>query len=449
MSPTTREARIRRGARGAYIAVILLSTLAQLHFDPDPAMVAYRLRRALAPGMRPSDVVDGLRNLALYAGLGAVWVLTSPVGHVRRALTVAALVGAVLSVSVETMQLFSPVRTSSILDVMTNTGGAWGGAVVVALILAAVRASRQRRSGLLGPFGVPMVLVGGAYMGAVLCEAATPLFRQDPLPEWGGGGISDRVRLALSLAQPPSVSTMPILDIILFFPAGLFCTFAFMELEMATASAWAMVAIGGTLLALLAEVAHGAAHQTVRYDAVLAHAIGLTAGAIAARLAYGDLARWSSERARAGILLGAYAALLGLWAWRPFVLELHPSAIVAQLTPEHLVPLASLSGRADLFSVAHIVSLFLLWLPLGSMLAVWPVRARGVLGYLLPALYLAVLLEAGHIVIADRWFDVTNALVQIAGVGAGWIIMRRAGYRPNDPVTGSAERARVVTPTAR
>jgi len=36
----------------------------------------------------------------------------------------------------------------------------------------------------------------------------------------------------------------------------------------------------------------------------------------------------------------------------------------------------------------------------------------------------------GHILIADRTFDVTNALVGCAGLGIGWIVVRRSGFAP-------------------
>jgi len=39
-------------------------------------------------------------------------------------------------------------------------------------------------------------------------------------------------------------------------------------------------------------------------------------------------------------------------------------------------------------------------------------------------------LELGHVVIVERTFDVTNALVACAGLGIGWIVVRRSGFAP-------------------
>jgi len=105
-----------------------------------------------------------------------------------------------------------------------------------------------------------------------------------------------------------------------------------------------------------------------------------------------------------------------------------PPPPAQQLTAAHLVPLASLSGRVDVFSALHVAQQFLLFLPLGSVLAVWPLRRSR---HLWPAVWLAVGIEAGHIVIADRFFDVTNALVSCGGLGIGWLVVQRSGFAPH------------------
>src|SRR5207248_2438793 len=136
-----------------------------------------------------------LRNTVLFAGLGAVWVVTSPSGAVRAEIRRATLVGLALSATVEGLQVFSPVRTASIVDVTTNTLGALVGAGAVALLIAAVVAARGARSYL----GVPSFLVAGAYGAAVLCEALTPLFGPAALP-WMAGGPAGRLTAGLAAA---------------------------------------------------------------------------------------------------------------------------------------------------------------------------------------------------------------------------------------------------------
>jgi len=84
----------------------------------------------------------------------------------------------------------------------------------------------------------------------------------------------------------------------------------------------------------------------------------------------------------------------------------------------------------DAFSALHVLQQFLLYLPLGSVLAVWPLRLTGRWAHLWPGVWLAVVIELGHVVIVDRTFDPTNALIAGAGLAIGWVVVRRSGFVP-------------------
>jgi glycopeptide antibiotics resistance protein len=98
-----------------------------------------------------------------------------------------------------------------------------------------------------------------------------------------------------------------------------------------------------------------------------------------------------------------------------------------QFSLERLVPLQGLASR-DLFTVADVVKPFFLFFPLGALLAVWPLRRRGALGYCLPAIYLAVITEIGQGFVEGRFFDGTDLLIQCAAAAIGWLVVRQAGY---------------------
>ena len=151
---------------------------------------------------------------------------------------------------------------------------------------------------------------------------------------------------------------------------------------------------------------------------------------VAAHRALAALTQLLRGAARARAVLFAYGALLVLWGWRLFMPRTDVHAIADQLTLEHLVPLASLAERVDAFSALHVLQQFLLYLPLGSLLAVWPLRLRGRWAHLWPGVWLAVVIELGHVAIVERYFDATNALVACAGLGIGWIVVRRSGFAP-------------------
>jgi len=423
-------------ARWGYVAIILLATLTQLHFSPDLMAAGERLVRAFTPSLGWRDAIDGLRNTVLFAGLGAVWVVTSRSGGVRAEIRRATLVGLSLSATVEGLQVFSPVRTASIVDVTTNTLGALLGAAAVALLVAAVMAGKGARSYL----GVPTFLPAGAYGGAVLCEALTPLFGPAPLP-WTAGGPVGRLYAALQSAGPISFDTLPLVDLLLFAPAGFLVVMLLRE--RGSGARWGAVAGAGAGLALVAELGHGMLAFPIWWGAVLVRAAAVTLGAWAAHRSLAALTQLLRGAARARAALFGYGALLVLWGWRLFVPRTDVQAIADQLTPDHLVPLASLAVRADAFSALHVLQQFLLYLPLGSMLAVWPLRLTGRWAHLWPGVWLACVIELGHVIIADRYLDATNFLVACAGLGIGWIVVRRSGFAPYGEAleAGSAARA--------
>jgi len=415
-------------ARVAYVAVVLVATVTELHFSPDLAAALQRLARAFTPSLGWRDAIDGLRNAALFGGLGVVWVVTSPSGRVRAEIWRATLVALALSATVEGLQVFSPVRTASIVDVTTNTLGALGGAVFMAQLVTAVVRARD------GHFllGVPTFLLAGAYGLATLCEAVTPLFRSDRLPGVEGGPLT-LLDTMLDRSVPLRPGEVPLFDVVLFAPAGFLVVAWLIERMGSARRVWPAVAGAGAGLAFAAELIHGTFGLSIRWEAAATHTLAVGAGAWAAQRWLPSLRHALRGWPRARAALAGYGALLAVWGWRPFLPKTDAGAIAQQLTAAHLMPLASLSGRVDVFSALHVAQQFLLHLPLGSVLAVWPLRRPP---HLWPAVWLAVGIEVGHIVIAERFFDVTNALVACAGLGIGWLVVQRSGYAPHGDASG-------------
>jgi len=420
-------------ARVAYVAIVLLATLTQLHLSPDLAAVGARLGRALSPSFGWRDAIDGLRNVALFAGLGAVWVVTSVSGKVGPEIRRGTLAGLVLSATAEGLQLFSPVRTASLVDVATNTLGALAGALAVAVLIFEVRRARGARSYL----GLPTSLFAGSYGLATLCEAMTPLFGPEPLPSMEGGPLA-RWHAALSAALPLSFSEVRFFDLLLFAPAGFLLVMLLAERGWSAHRAWRAVAGIGAGIVVAAELVHGFLGLPIRWEAAGTHALAVGLGAWTAHRALGPLTQALRGGARARAAIFAYVTLLVLWGWRPLLPVNSLQTITAQFTPVNLVPLRSLAERVDAFSALHVVQQFLLYLPLGGLLAVWPLRQSGRRAGLAPAIWLAAVIEGGHLVIEGRTFDVTNTLIGWAGLAIGWIVMRRSGFTPYG--TASPER---------
>ncbi|CAN5733137.1 hypothetical protein BH23GEM9_BH23GEM9_20590 [soil metagenome] len=417
----------RIAARFGYIAVIFLATLTDMKLGPGATDgIQERLQRALMPMLSARDVIDGLRNLLLFAGWGLVWSLTERTPRFLRSVLLATVTGMLLSVCVEAAQLVSPRRQSSILDVLTNTGGAFLGALAVVLLLRVTIAARSARSFV----GMPMLVIAVAYCAAAMLEILLPGMRQDLLPGIRGGPLA-RFRLALEWFgwRMPSLSTF-VLQFILLLPAGWFSVAAMVERGRSYVNALLWTTAAGVVLAMLFEIGRGFTGQPVEFGVFVAHAAGIVCGAW---LAWHYLALLTTRlrgRSRPLALMGVYAVVLMLWRWRPFRPAFDIEHMLGSFSTGHLVPLAALAGRTDLFSASIVAAGFLLHVPLGALLAVWPLRYRGALAHVLPGLWFVILIEAGQLFITERFFDTTDIVIGTAGVLAGWALMRQAGFRP-------------------
>lgn len=423
--------------RVAYVLFIVLATVDSVHFASAQAIQA-RLDAAIPSYVTTRDLIDAARNVLLFAGWGLVWVATSARrGNARAVVIGATLSGLAISVGVEAAQLFSPVRTTSVLDVLTNTGGAGLGALA-ALFATRVFAMGPGRSGLLA---LPASVFALCYGGAAAAEAFSPLFRQDRVPSAWGPPL-DRLRMALVGIDLDPLAHIAVSDIALFLPFGAFATLALVELGSPWRRAAAVAVVVGASLFGAAEFAHGVAGYAIAIGPVLAHALGVAIGAGATAFLATRTASLIQLPARGGTislrpddrkLFGdaffiAYAIVLAGWAWRPFVPEFAPSAILTRFGPDSLIPFRSYLERTDLFTVADASVSFLLMLPMGALLVARPLRTEGMLRGLWPAVWLLLTLESGQLFIAGRWPDMTDVAIGLAALGVGAALLRRAGH---------------------
>lgn len=414
--------RIRIPVRLAYIGIILLATLSSLRFDLDPEAVGARFARMLRPDVSGRDVVDGARNLALFIGWGLVWMVTAAPGRSLRVLRHAVGSGATLSLAVEGLQLLSDTRIASILDLATNTGGAAVGALIlVAAVVVLARASSARSF-----VGIPAAIFGVSYAAAILAEALVPLFRgASPI----FGTPLERFSAAFDRFSWDTLLDPPLGDFLTFLPAGVFGVAALHERGRNYREALTIVGVLAVIVLPAVELAHGGLGIPISAGAALIHTLAVACGAALGAAYLPRFTRNVTGPDRPRVLTLAYVAALLLWAARPYEPESTWSAIQTKLTSEWWVPLRSLGMRMDMFSVVDVCAPFLLYLPLGALLAVWPLRLRGRLAGFAPALYLAFATEFAQIVVAERTLDLTDFMIQASGAAVGWVSVRRAGFR--------------------
>jgi glycopeptide antibiotics resistance protein len=416
----------RAAARLAYVAVIALATLSHLGFEwVSTEVLRERLVRGVSPAVGAGDAVDALRNLLLFAGWGLVWCMTAPTHRLGRSIVAATVTGMLLSMTVETAQLFSERRLASILDVITNTSGAFLGAVATVALLRAAISARGARSCV----GIPMFVFAASYGFVAALEILLPGMRQELLAVWGGPFNRLQAALAAIGWGDDSAATL-LLQFVLMMPAGAFAVAALAESGRPYRRALTATALGGVVLSLVLEFARGLAGQPIELGMFVAHALGVVSGAWLTAHWLPTLATRISARNHPLALLTLYTGILLLWRWRPFMPHLSLERVLASFSPNHLIPLQALTHRMDIFSASIVAVGFLLHLPLGALLAVWPLRSRGWLAHVLPGLWIVMIMELGQLFIAGRYFDITDIIIGAGGVVTGWALMRRAGFQP-------------------
>jgi VanZ family protein len=402
---------------------------------------------------RPSDVVTRAQR-ALFAGFGAVWL-----GHARRAGAGAARssahrIGALVSASVEAAQLFSPRRMASVLDVSTNTAGAFVGALGVALAVAAARAGRPRP---LAP--APLALVAVPYAAACALEVFSAFGRPDRVPG-GYGGPATRLAAALAhLRAHPETGAAAFTDPLLFAPAGALAVLLWAERggrpwRGAAASA---LGLGGLWAAV--ELVRGAAGADLAPWAVavraLASLLGASRGGAAGRAPRrgrgAGVARARARGSRAAAPRRA-APCCSSWSWRPVRAgrlarrgrgQARAGGALVPLAPRRRALHAAQRGRRGRGVPA---------LRAGGRVARRARRGGRGCAALWPGLRARRSRRGGAAFVAARTVDVTDALVQGAGVFLGWAVVRQAAAlraaarRAARPAHGGPPRRRPAAP---
>jgi VanZ family protein len=407
--------------RLAYLGCIAIATLLQLGFDPAPVNVLWRLHRAIDPPAAFKDLVDAARNVALFLGWGATWVLTSPAPTTRRDVLVATLLGTAASLTVESLQLFSQFRTASIFDVATNTLGSLLGALTLWLVER--RATSDMREGTL--IGVPSWLPGGAMLMSGLSLAFTPSSRATTAINWASSPFERARGVEASAAIDVSWHALSV-DAVVWVAVGVLVAAAISDrtgrVRWSQLFAWTLI-----VPTLLWATHEGRAMAGLQRESITwmvqgaAVVAGLMAGFVALPLWRNVVAARSSRALQVAALVAGVGALM---SWTPawWVMS---SAGATTFSWRQLVPMMSLFQRQDLSSVFLVLQKAGIGAAVGACLA-----ARKRVGEPRPgvrgALLYAAILEVGQFFVPGRYPDITDVLITGAAAGLVAVLVARA-----------------------
>lgn len=394
-----------------YAVLILYVTTLPFELIPSTARALDRLAHVrldvfAAPDGTRASFTDMTQNVLLFLPLGGLTLLALDWRrHLVRSIVVSGLVGLTFSAVVETVQLFTVDRVTSVNDLATNTGGALLGAAVTGVVaIAAGRALVASASSLAG-YGFYPVLVWGALAAVAAWhpfDAAIDV-----------SAIAFKVRL---LAADPWQAGMPADEGVDAVRYGLLAI---------AVTAWLRgrgLRLSGLTAALaVSAIACGLEFSQLvfasRMPGMKDVAIGALAGCIGAVLAGGWIP-WT-RRAAAVLTIGC--------AWLATALMmLSPLAFAPEHRPFRWAPFLSYFEHTTGETISHIVELVMAFVPVGVGLACAAPRRWRLGVVVVSACALAASLEYLQGWTVDRFPDVTDAGMLTAGALTGAFVARPA-----------------------
>ena len=239
-------------------------------------------------------------NVLGYMPLGFLLTLSAlRTGWTRYTVLISTLAAAVLSLTMESIQSYLPVRVASNVDLALNAMGAWLGAMI-ALTLeklgVMVRWSRFRHRWFVEDARGGLVLLA-LWPMALLFPASVP---------FGLGQVMERLELTVAefLQETPFLDWLPVRDI---------------ELQPLVPAAELLCVMLGLLIPCLIGFCIVRAVGRRALLVMLLFALGLGASVLSAALSYGPEHAWAwlSLQVEAGVVAALVLALVLLWLpWR-------------------------------------------------------------------------------------------------------------------------------------
>jgi VanZ family protein len=423
-----------------YSLAIVYATTLPFRFERDWAWAVEKAARVpldvlASPDGGMASVPDMVQNVLLFAPFGVLGALAlargtpprvnlvprgapRPMAGLWRRAGVVSILGAALSMAVETLQLFTSDRVTSLNDVITNTSGAAFGALIAGVVPGILSSG--------GP-AVAVRLSGSTRACARPALAALALVATaswHPFdPSLDLGTLAAKARNLL--AEPWQMGTIgdEAVDLLRYALLG------------GAVAAWstckgfrrprAVAAIGAVSAAAAFELSQMFVGS--RMPGLADMSVAAAGGLVGAILGPGA----ATSPPRTAALVAATGWLAAAW------MVLAPFEVASTRQQIEWVPFLGYYQYTSRQTVSHVVELALAFFPIGYAAAsVWKPHSRQVaprsrhVAFIVTMLVMAGTLEYLQSWIAGRYADVTDVVVMTLGGLAGWHVGRAPNPNP-------------------
>lgn len=364
-----------------------------------------------------TPIADVVTNVAFFVPLGFIGVHAQRRRSVWAAVGRCAIAGFLLSATVEVLQYFTPSRNPSTSDVLTNTAGAFLGALLAATFRRDVEAALARRA-TAWTARAPLLPVLAGYALVVVMVALVPFDFRWSVSELKRGVRAMQLALDGTTSQWVSAAVNGLRFAVL---TGLAVHVLGRVRRGSRAAGVLGCLLGAGLLALGLEVAQilVRSHALAIRD-LLAALIGATFGA----LVVVALEAWRRPHWGWGLVATGYGVGIVATALSPFEFRFEPGTMMARLTFTSLIPYSSYYYKANVAAVGDLLDGLLTWLPFAFVLARLRCRGRrpnlrsglAVIGW---SALLALWTEFLQLGVPRRYPEISDVLTAALGAALG------------------------------
>ena len=383
---------------------IIYGTSIPFQFTSEPGWAAEKFSRLslnvlMSPESgRRASVPDMVQNILLFVPFGVFGMIA--IGWRKYGIWRVALVtvmGAVLSSSVEVLQLFTIDRTSSLNDLLTNTTGALVGALCAPLATGTMRR-------LIAALLATGINVSEAMFPLVVAFAMVVLAAWHPFD--ASLDVGDLIPKARALVENPWQAGVFSDEGLDFLRWALFGVAAVAWLRQSGARHPVLV---GAALGATAAVALEASQFIIgsRMPGLKDMSVQATGAVLGAGIAPWALGRWSPAFG-ALVVIGASWLGAAMQMLSPFVLAASPQPIV-------WFPFLAYYEFTSTQTVSHVIELALMFFPVGFLLTLANPGVSMWVGATITMLILAVPLEYAQAWVVGRFPDITDVGMSVGG----------------------------------